>query len=168
MNYEFATQQIKDCLSQERLYLEPLVGETIFDIQRRTARHFTVFQKESCCLKNSNRKKDIKFFSLFLLPHHYEVILAEEPLKCRRDQWLACCCILLRSFEVSILYEMTRLHCQKKKKVLHFPTKRCSFSQGVAEKKPLKLAKKNGRRTVQKREAHKITEWALINSTPLS
>ena len=136
MNYEFATQQIKDCLSQERLYLEPLVGETIFDIQRRTARHFTVFQKESCCLKNSNRKKDIKFFSLFLLPHHYEVILAEEPLKCRRDQWLACCCILLRSFEVSILYEMTRLHCQKKKKkVLRFPTKRCSFSQGVAEKK---------------------------------
>ena len=113
----------------------------IFIESKRPSLYLTVFQKESCCLKNSNRKKDIKFFSLFLLPHHYEVILAEEPLKCRRDQWLACCCILLRSFEVSILYEMTRLHCQKKKKkVLHFPTKRCSFSQGVAGKKALKTS----------------------------
>ena len=54
------------------------------------------------------------------------------------------------------MYEMTRLQqpevAELKKKVLHFPTKRCSFSQGVAEKKKnLKLAKKNGRRTVQKK-----------------
>ena len=39
---------------------------------------------------------------------------------------------------------MTRLQqpevAELKKKVLHFPTKRCSFSQGVAEKKELKTS----------------------------